>query len=798
MKNNTQLLTLLEEILQPRQDFFAIEKLQPLLAPTIENVASIGDEAWDSSALLTLAEAISSGKLELSSQEGQGERGIHGSNPVHGALLKLAKAPDETERLDDRLMLLAHVIYAAYQWRADMQAAEEDQNFTEQREKRLKKTTYLKNLEAACKVVRRIEADWLDFLSPLDQPTEELRKRCDAYEVDDDTKQQDIYIKELGRFLAYALNKRQPRRGYQEEKESSSENRPTRRRHFDDDPDDRWQETSASTVALPPDISAKAEGELRTSGLSTTEERPSTELTQSDTPIKAAKGDSSLQAVFRTRSQQIFQDKAAQLLPGRWEQLSAFDLYQLMQQLNQLNSSKRRRIGCVIGLLLTTGRSLESVLNAQIVTRNKQIPQVISEQSIYVFYSDAPYWISGVYRPESSRQLTGEWPAHMRSTKDRMAFPILPFCWQMMASHARHLASRAKERSHSLPLFTKDGWAELERDLKTLLSDTNRQTGARLTEYRLSTHLFNMLNQGDADLTAACLVAARNPTFGQQASLYYYAPSTRYLSQRYTKALNAIEHQCSDARQPAEDESFAIAGTTKQSEEMTYVGSKLVPQTAYVADLVASMQTQIKASKKNASPVTLFRMHNAYVAYTVAMLMFSTGYRSVRDPLPLWNNISLSRQLIVIADKTDDKQSHARFLPLTNMMVEQLQHYHRHRQGLLGRLQFFLQKDWDTPFMFLDDNGNPKAVTPSRLKSQLHWPDDPPLNINRHFLHTHLKENGCSSEIVDAFMGHWDAGQEPWASYSTLCPQEYRNLLTPIIERLMLRLGWKALKGAAL
>ncbi|MDR5900127.1 hypothetical protein QC823_14170 [Halomonas vilamensis] len=84
------------------------------------------------------------------------------------------------------------------------------------------------------------------------------------------------------------------------------------------------------------------------------------------------------------------------------------------------------------------------------------------------------------------------------------------------------------------------------------------------------------------------------------------------------------------------------------------------------------------------------------------------------------------------------------------------------------------------------------------MKSQLHWPDDPPLNINRHFLHTHLKENGCSSEIVDAFMGHWDAGQEPWASYSTLCPQEYRNLLTPIIERLMVRLGWKALKGAAL
>lgn len=216
MDNNAKYYDLLKEILQPREDYIDIEKIEPLVVQTIEQLTRIGDGYWNLSELDTLAATISSGELRLTSQPERGEKGIQGTHPIHGALLKLINSKTEVKKLDDRLFLLAHVINAAFLWRTDMRAAQAKKNFTEQLEKRLKQTTYLKNLEAACKVVRRIDADWLDFLSPLDQPTDELRKRCDAFQVDEDSKQQDIYIKELGRFFAYALNKRQPRRGYQE------------------------------------------------------------------------------------------------------------------------------------------------------------------------------------------------------------------------------------------------------------------------------------------------------------------------------------------------------------------------------------------------------------------------------------------------------------------------------------------------------------------------------------------------------------------------------------------------------
>jgi len=130
--------------------------------------------------------------------------------------------------------------------------------------------------------------------------------------------------------------------------------------------------------------------------------------------------------------------------------------------------------------------------------------------------------------------------------------------------------------------------------------------------------------------------------------------------------------------------------------------------------------------------------------------------------------------------------------------MDQLQHYLRHREAIVGRLKLYLQQQWDSPFLFLDTYGHPKQVTPKRLQEHLDWPGSPPLNINRHYLHTHLKEVGCSAELVDACMGHWDAGQEPWAKYSTFCPHEYREHISSAIELMMQRQGWRAIEGAVL
>ncbi|SDM97644.1 hypothetical protein [Vreelandella arcis] len=224
MDSNAQLTALLDEVLQPRDGYFAIETIRPLLVTTIEKLAVICDDAWDSSALAQLADALMKGELALTSLPSQREKGIHGTHPIHGALYKLTKMQDDIEGLNDRLHLLAHIINAAFHWRTDIQAANNYLNFNEEDEKRLKRTTYLKTLESACKVARRMEAEWLVYLKPFDEPTDELYKRCRNYRAYGDKNQQEKYITELERFFAYALNRRQPRQGYQDPSSDEANN----------------------------------------------------------------------------------------------------------------------------------------------------------------------------------------------------------------------------------------------------------------------------------------------------------------------------------------------------------------------------------------------------------------------------------------------------------------------------------------------------------------------------------------------------------------------------------------------
>jgi hypothetical protein len=54
-------------------------------------------------------------------------------------------------------------------------------------------------------------------------------------------------------------------------------------------------------------------------------------------------------------------------------------------------------------------------------------------------------------------------------------------------------------------------------------------------------------------------------------------------------------------------------------------------------------------------------------------------------------------------------------------------------------------------------------------------------------------EQQCPEAVIDAFMGHWDRGQEPWASYSVMDPNDYRKQLLHYLEPLLSQLGFEPL-----
>ncbi|WP_170968157.1 hypothetical protein, partial [Halomonas sp. 15WGF] len=182
---------------------------------------------------------------------------------------------------------------------------------------------------------------------------------------------------------------------------------------------------------------------------------------------------------------------------------------------------------CIVGLMLMTGRSLESALETHVIKHMDQVPKTsLHAQSLYLM-SDSTSWITGVIRPPDSRQLSSQWRHAMRNTQNILVLPVPSFLQPLIALLARHKGHRVRKRS--IALFHDQFKQQFTNELKKILTESNKRTGSRLTFHRLGMHLFNTLNSGDADLTAACLITSRVPSFGQQASLYYFAPSNDYL-----------------------------------------------------------------------------------------------------------------------------------------------------------------------------------------------------------------------------------------------------------------------------
>ena len=83
--------SLLEDAIQPRPDYFSFTQLQPALIYTLQHLMLIGDDCWNRAAIKDLITGIENEELDLQAESGKGEKGIYGTNPIHGALYKISK-----------------------------------------------------------------------------------------------------------------------------------------------------------------------------------------------------------------------------------------------------------------------------------------------------------------------------------------------------------------------------------------------------------------------------------------------------------------------------------------------------------------------------------------------------------------------------------------------------------------------------------------------------------------------------------------------------------------------------------
>jgi hypothetical protein len=319
-------------------------------------------------------------------------------------------------------------------------------------------------------------------------------------------------------------------------------------------------------------------------------------------------------------------------------------------------------------------------------------------------------------------------------------------------------------------------------NLKSLLK--NLDPTGRLTTTKLSRFLFGrMLSATNGDICAASMIAGEEHTLAH-VRLFYSVLPIQVIERHYfdeTEMVVALLYQALNRK----DIKFDLP--TKLNQDR-FVGSRLCPTKEAVIKAVSKLQQAMQEARKNKDFV---EYHNLYTLMTVWQFSFATACRAIETPyLPL-SSIDQVTGIAKLSDKDDETGYKTRLIWLPPDIIFAMERYEQHRLSILKDFPDINIEDF--PVFFIEQGRKSKLkMTPVRPKTILPIMNQflqYPANFHRRFMRSELQAHECAIEIIDSWMGHWHAGEEPWAPYSSFNFLSYREALSTHLIPLLQEIG---------
>lgn len=469
-----------------------------------------------------------------------------------------------------------------------------------------------------------------------------------------------------------------------------------------------------------------------------------------------------------------------QALPHHWQGLTQHEIMRLWHAIDWLscNSSNAKTanpndtLATTMAAMLLCGKSVDEAAGMMIYHGNPPVhprPGLLHRNGQW-------YWVSVPYSVDDSDE----------SQKGTCLIFPLP----QRANAVFHCC--ASSSSNTISALADN--SALQTDIQTIISAINHRYRTRLTMERISHYLFELIQkQEGADVSTAMYLTGQSAYLGTVVSHY-----TRLSGNRLALIYRAVwEGILSERPTDIAEENLP---------QNPDIGSSRVPRRKTVQSLVVQLKEKIhryQESYNNDNDYrNLIKYHNALTRYTAIYIAYATGIRAVTYPFPDDENIDHETGFCVISDKDSDDNYHTRLIWLPPDCHRQYRLYRDHSRIVAAtmaniRNDFFARvKD---RFFFLDENGSPAAISPKRLYdfSDLPTPISIAENGNRHMLRSWLLFREVQPEIINAYLGHWFLGEEPWAQHSALSPYQYRLSLSTHVQELLDHLGFEPVNGVA-
>jgi len=781
-------IALLERIVRPRGDWFGVQKICGLLIELLEDLEDHSEGQFPRAALEPAVIALKNtesidGFLELS-EKPRGISKLRTKHPQHAGLYEVAEKGDPSLI---RRQLIVLVIVCTDQWATRIEHLAEDRQKHGVRTRGLNERIYgawLAIRKLTDKALTLLEGSFAD-LQTLEDRLAELVRDSDPRAFDSKTRN---YFAGLERYFAYFRGRRQRR----EISERNSKNNAAPILHPAKDVQERDPETEIDSPNIKRIRNVRSLKEQRASdhyqaGNCIDELGDGPTFWQSEASFRPHLGDSPQSAIIRSRGQQIHRRRLAQMLPGRWEELTDNELFLwLDESRHQLENNQS--LAFVMLLLVLSGRPLDSVLLARLVRHSEQLREKPEPNAIYIDASQRAM-VCGVLRPAERRQRKASWQGALRDHDLTLSLPIPAAFWIWLEAFITPLLTRC--RKQSVAIFSISDGERLRDEMAGRVSEMRKGQRSRITLHRIEHHLLAALIRKGGDRVEASLISAREMPAGSSAAVYYHSCDRVKLAGLYEDTVSQWASWFPGELSPLLPTQQTLLDGT--------VGSNLVLVSRSLRKLVSDFKRQLDADRESLdSEGGLVRFHNSFLNYSLLLLFFGSGYRAVRDPISRESDIDFHQGLLVVADKTSDGMGHSRIVPLANVLGAQLAFLCDHLKWLREHLKWNgLLEEESTPFLFyLSPELAPIPVAPKTMVYEFNWAYPLPLNLSRHWLRTELRARGVTGSFVDYFMGHWEAGREPWAKHSCVDPVEFAESIRPELDELLLEHGFSAIRGA--
>ncbi|WP_298290565.1 hypothetical protein [Thiomonas sp.] len=481
-----------------------------------------------------------------------------------------------------------------------------------------------------------------------------------------------------------------------------------------------------------------------------------------------------------------------QLLPWAYEGLGIEEIGNLLLVLSErgqaipdgadLTGEQRDALEtmALLETMLWTGSDLDRARGLQVITPRSRMADAPLVLEFDPNNAQPPAWI--IRARVARRQQRQSHPDDLVRTD----FLRLPIRWGSILCIRKWLKTLDWPPANSPePLRTFTRRPLTYRDLVTDFLRQVVDPSQRVTAHKIGQTLFFALVHRGADIALTNSFLGPDDYRLARVRLFYSAPKVARVIDHYERACDALWAQAKYAMQRPMAPQRAQGSTAT---DFRHLRGRPMPGFHQVKTAIQTIKKRLRALDL-VDQSSVIDYSNLYTLYTVWQFEFATGCRAIRTPYLAPNRVDVITGFASWADK-DDGSDHKRRLIWVPPDI--LAHMHLHRQfwDRMHRSVPTLRGD-SAPCRFFADSWQIQEVRPQTLLIHKKPFLDFGANMHRHFMREALLDRGAEQEIVDAFMGHWSFGEEPWHPLSSLSPQDYADAIAPLMTSILNEIGFE-------